>query len=309
MSDLTTAILPFFAVVLIGYAAARFSILSTQEILGINRFVYFFGLPALLFDKMSDAAIDKILAESGFILAYVSSGVAVFAIGWFGAQALFRAEPANRAIVGLAACYGNIGFLGIPVLVSVLGSWVAVPLSIMLLIDAGLFIPLAVTVIALSRAETGTAAIWRSALLSIVTNPLILAILAGTIVAASGLEMPRAVAGLTDLLGRTAGPAGMFALGAVLAGRPLSDGFGEAFLSSLLKLCLFPFITWWAMSSLGISEEWRLAATLGAASPIAAALFVIAQENHAMPVRASTATVMSTALSMLTIPLVLSWLT
>jgi len=59
------------------------------------------------------------------------------------------------------------------------------------------------------------------------------------------------------------------------------------------------------MTWFNVGEAWRLAATLGAATPIAAALFVIAQEYNAMPARASTAVIFSTGLAIFTMPLMI----
>jgi len=82
----------------------------------------------------------------------------------------------------------------------------------------------------------------------------------------------------------------------------------EASWVSVFKLAVHPLIMWGAMTAFGVSDAWRLVATLGAATPVAAALFVIAQEHGAMPVRASTAVLISTAVSMVSLPLLIIWL-
>ena len=304
MSEVITTILPFFILVVIGYGAARFAILDAGEILALNRFVYLFALPALLFSNMAESSFERVLAEESFILAYVLAGVSWFVAGWLCAKVLFKANPPSRAVFGLASCYGNLGFLGIPVLVNILGGWSAAPLSIMLLFDIGLFIPLAATSVALSNAKEDYLAIWQSAFWSIAKNPLVIAIATGAFFSAIGWGLPKVIGSVTHILGQSAGPVAMFTLGAVLAGRPIAEGVGEAVFLSLFKLLGFPIVVWWAMTWFGVGEEWRLAATLGAATPIAAALFVIAQEYNAMPARASTAVILSTALAIITMPLI-----
>lgn len=305
MSEVLTTILPFFILVLIGYGAARYRLLDSREVNGLNRFVYLFALPALLFSNMAESSFEQVLGEQSFILAYVLAGVSMFAAGWFIAQMLFKVASSSRAIFGLASCYGNIGFLGIPVLVNILGGWAAAPLSIMLLFDIGLFIPLAATTVALSNAKENYLTIWQSTFWSVVKNPLVIAITTGAFFSAVGWGLPKGIGGVTHFLGQSAGPLAMFTLGAVLAGRPISEGLGEAVFLSLFKLFAFPLVVWWTMTWFGVGEDWRLAATLGAATPIAAALFVIAQEYDAMPARASTAVIFSTALAVITMPLII----
>ena len=309
MNEIVIIILPFFALVVLGYGAARFSILEPAGIVGLNRFVYFFALPALLFSKMAETPIDVVMNENTFAIAHLVAGLAVFAVGWLLAKSVFRSRTDQCSVMGLAGCYGNIGFLAIPLLVMVLGGEAAAPLSIMLLIDVAFFIPFATTLIELSRTAHRKRNVVGAALVSVMKNPLIVAIVLGLGFSASGLGLPQGLGGFTNLLGQAAAPAAMFALGAVLAGRPVSDGLGEVAVASILKLTVHPTLMWWAMTLFGVGAEWRLVATLGAAAPVAAALFVIAQEHDAMPVRASTAVLVSTALSMISLPVLIAWLT
>ena len=304
MNDIIFWVLPFFALVVAGYGAARLRILDAPGVLGVNRFVYFFALPALLFNKMAETDFQRVVSESAFVLAHVVAGLAVFALMWGTAKILFHAERNNRAVMALAGCYGNIGFLGIPLLVSVLGGGAAAPLSIMLLIDVAFFIPFAATMMSTSKGK----GMFAGVVGSVVKNPLIIAIVAGSLFSWAGLGLPGELAGFTNLLGQAAAPAAMFALGAVLAGRPIADGLGEASFVSVFKLAVHPLIMWGVMTVFGVGDEWRLVATLGAATPVAAALFVIAQEHDAMPARASTAVLISTAVSMISLPLLITWL-
>jgi len=301
MNDIFFLVLPFFALVVAGYGAVRLRILDAPGVLGINRFVYFFALPALLFNKMAETDFQRVVNESPFVLAHMVAGLVVFAIIWGATKVLFKVERSHCAVMALAGCYGNIGFLGIPLLVSVLGGAAAAPLSIMLLVDVAFFIPFATTLMSASVA-------FKAVISSVVKNPLIIAIVVGTLFSAVGIGLPGELAGFTNLLGQAAAPAAMFALGAVLAGRPISDGLGEASWVSVFKLGVHPPIMWGVMTVFGVSDEWRLVATLGAATPVAAALFVIAQEHNVMPARASTAVLISTAVSMISLPLLIVWL-
>jgi len=304
MNDIFFLVLPFFALVITGYVAARWRILDAPGVLGINRFVYFFALPALLFNKMAETDFSRLVSESAFVLAHLVAGLVVFALMWGTAKVLFKAGRNSLAVMALAGCYGNIGFLGIPLLVSVLGGDAAAPLSLMLLVDVAFFIPFATILMSPMGAGNLRHIIMRG----VVKNPLIIAIVVGTGFSAAGFGLPGELSGFTNLLGQAAAPAAMFALGAVLAGRPIADGLGEASWVSVFKLAAHPLIMWGAMTAFGVSDAWRLVATLGAATPVAAALFVIAQEHDVMPARASTAVLISTAVSMVSLPLLIVWL-
>lgn len=308
MNNIIFLVLPFFVLVVAGYVAARAHILDVPGVVGINRFVYFFALPALLFNKMAESDFARMIGESTFVLAHLVAGLMVLGLGWIAAKVLFKANGPNSAVMALGGCYGNIGFLGVPLLVSVLGSGAAAPLSLMLLVDVAFFIPFATILIHVSRSGDVRLRFFQTVLWSVAKNPLIIAIAVGVVFSATGLGLPEKLAGFTNLLGQAAAPAAMFALGAVLAGRPISDGAGEAALVSVLKLGVHPLVMWGAMTVFGVDAEWRLIATLGAATPVAAALFVIAQEHDTMPLRVSTAVLMSTAVSLITLPFLITWL-
>ncbi len=305
MNDILVITLPFFALVVIGFFAARRGAIEAQGVIGLNRFVYFFALPALLFDKMSTAPFDHIISQSPFLLAHTIAGLIVFSTAWLVARVALKTDGGETAIVSLSAAYGNIGFMGIALLVGAVGEWTAVPLALMLLIDIAFFIPLATVIIDIKRNGGNVGGLVSALVASVVKNPLIISIVLGVFLAATNVELPGAALRLVDLLGRTAGPCAMFALGAVLAGRPLKitigDGIKTAAVISVFKLGVHPAVMWVAMTAFGVSAEWRLAATLGAAMPAAAAIFVIAQEYKTMPVRASTGVLVSTAISMVTL--------
>jgi malonate transporter and related proteins len=297
---------PFFALVLTGYGAAKYKVLGESGVLGINRFVYFFSLPALLFRQAAMADFDRILDESLFLAAHTCAGLIIFTLTWIMARTMFGTRPEETAILSLGASYGNIGFMGIPLIVAILGEVNAVPLALMLMIDIAFFIPFATVIIEFSRSRNHTGNLDRTLVSSVLKNPLIIAILSGLLLAATGLELPDIIDRFTRLLGQAAAPAAMFALGTVLVGQPLSDGYKEVGLVSTLKLLVYPAVMWWTMQAFGISPDWQLAATLGAATPVAAGVFVIAQEYRILPVRTSTAVLVSTGVSLLTLTFLIS---
>jgi len=309
MDEIVFIVLPFFALVLTGYGAARGAVIEASGVLGLNKFVFYFALPALLFSKMAETPIAEVSGESIFVVAYTCTGLVVFALAWGGAKIALHAPTDQLAVMALGGIYGNIGFMGIPLLVTIMGREVAAPLSLMLLIDIAVFIPLATTLIDMSRTSERSHRLVGGVVVSIMKNPLIASIVLGLGFSALGWGLPQALGGFTNLLGQAAAPTAMFALGAAMAGRPLADGFGEAVLVTVFKLAFYPAAVWLGMGLFGIGDVWRLAATLGAATPVAAALFVIAQEYDAMPVRASTAVVLTTAISLLSLPVLIAWLT
>lgn len=292
--------LPFFALVFCGYGAGHWGLLKPPGIAGVNSFVFYFALPALLFAIMAKTPVVEIF-DASFIAAYLLASLAVFAAAAALGRVLFKSSLGEAAVLGMAASYSNIGFMGIPLLVAVIGDEVAIPLALILTIDLTVTVPLAMLLMEVDRDGNRQ---WRhlkaSLIQVILRNPLIISIFAGILVSAAELSLPAAATAFINLLAAAAGPSALFALGASLANRRVTSGLGEAGTMCAFKLVIHPLAVWTAMGAFGIAALWTKAAVLGVAMPIAAGVFVIAQQYQVNELKVSTAVLVSTAISMLT---------
>src|ERR671913_1497692 len=290
--------LPFFALIFCGYGAGRLKLLDETAAAGVNAFVFYFALPAFLFGLMSSSPLGEVVNGS-FIGAYVTASLAVFALAALVGRWLFDVGRAEAAVQGLAAVLANTGYMGIPLISAVFGREAAVPIVVGLTLDGVLMIPLGIVIIESSkgRAEglTHTVLATFSAL---ARNPLILSIFAGLAVSTTGLSPPTPLANFLDLLGGTAGPCALFALGATLAGRTVAGGTAEVSYMTFMKLVLHPAALFFTTTLIfSVDPLWTTAALLGAALPIAANVFIVARQYDVYVVRTSSAILFSTAVS------------
>ena len=301
LSILNTA-LPFFALIFCGYGAGRLRLLDETAAAGVNTFVFYFALPAFLFGLMSSSPIGEVV-NAPFIGAYVTASLALFALSALVGFRLFEIGRAEAAVQGLAAVLANTGYMGIPLVSAVFGRESAVPIVVGLTLDGVLMIPLGIVIIESSkgRAEglTHTALTTFSAL---ARNPLILSIFAGLAVSTTGLNPPTPLANFLDLLGGTAGPCALFALGATLAGRTVGGGTAEVSYMTFMKLVLHPATLFFTTTVIfSVDPLWATAALLGAALPIAANVFIVARQYNVYVVRTSSAILVSTAVSLISV--------
>jgi hypothetical protein len=294
--------LPFFALIFCGYGAGRLGLLDKTAAAGVNTFVFYFALPALLFDLMSTSPLAKVV-NGPFIGAYVTASLAVFAVAALTGRALFSIGRGEAAVQGLAAVLANTGYMGIPLISSAFGTEAAVPVVVGLTLDGILIIPLGIIIIESSKDSTESlAATALSTFSALVKNPLILAIFAGLAASAAGLESPTPLANFLDLLGGTAGPCALFALGATLAARKVAGGGAEVSYMTFMKLAVHPAALFLTTTVLfDVQPLWATAALLGAALPIAANVFIVARQYDVYVVRTSSAILVSTAVSLLSV--------
>ena len=172
MLSVLTITFPFFALVLCGYLAARRGVLPQPAIPGLNAFVLYFALPCMLYRFGASTPIGKLL-DPAVAGVYVLCALVMVA----GTVALTRNARIgwNDAAFGaLVAAFPNTGFMGVPLLVALLGAQSAGPAIFVVLID---MVFTSSVCIALSRLDgagaQGAGVAVRNALKGIATNPML----------------------------------------------------------------------------------------------------------------------------------------
>lgn len=304
--DLT---LPFFALIGCGWAAAKLRVFPAEGLGGLNAFVWYFALPCLIFRALALRPMAEIL-DLPFIAAWALGGWAVYlAVALLG-RLLFRAPAAAALLQGQGAELSNIGYMGLPLLIALYGEAAAVPAVLAMLTDMVLVQTPTMALLEVATARGGRpAAVAARVLKGFLANPLVLAVAAGGLVAGLAVPLPEPVANFTEILGRAAGPAALFGIGAKLAGQRVADGLAEVGLIAAGKLLLHPLAIFLAMSlALGPSHPRGAVAVLLAALPIGGNLFVVAQSFGVYAARASAAVLISTLFGVLSFPLFAAWL-
>ena len=216
MLDVLRVTFPFFALVLCGYWAARRQMLPFEAIPGLNGFVLFFALPCMLFRFGANTPIAQLLDASAFFMYLFCALVMVaFAV----AVTLNRRFGWNDAAFGaLVGAFPNTGFMGVPLLVALLGSAAAGPAIVTIVIDMVITTSLCIALSRLDGAgQQGVGQAAKNAVLGVVKNRLPWAILLGTLFSAFQIELPGPVEKTVALLGDAASPVALFTIGAVLA--------------------------------------------------------------------------------------------
>jgi len=216
MLDVLRVTFPFFALVLCGYWAARRQMLPFEAIPGLNGFVLFFALPCMLFQFGAKTPIAQLLDASAFFMYLFC---ALVMVAFVVAITLNKRFGWNDAAFGaLVGAFPNTGFMGVPLLVALLGTAAAGPAIVTIFIDMVITTSLCIALSRLDGAgQQGVGQAAKNALLGVVKNPLPWAILLGTLFSAFQIELPGPVEKTVSLLGDAASPVALFTIGAVLA--------------------------------------------------------------------------------------------
>ncbi|MDP1901009.1 MAG: AEC family transporter [Rubrivivax sp.] len=314
MQAIFAVTVPFFALVLCGYLAARHHVLPESAIPGLNAFVLYFALPCMLFRFGAGTPLIELLNPVVLGVYLVAALLIVF----FSVAVSLneRVHLQDAAFGALVAAFPNTGFMGVPLLVALLGKAAAGPVICTILAD--MFVTSSVC-IALAQAHSAAAHGARVAALralrGALSNPLPWAIALGAVFSVAGLRLPGPVAGVVGMLGDAATPVALFTIGAVLwrssqhavRRTPLADYLPLA----LIKLLLHPLLVFMLAASahaLGapLSTFQLTVLTLAAALPSASNVSLLAERYGADNGRVARIIMSSTVLAFGTFSL-LAW--
>ena len=299
--------LPFFAVIGLGFAAGRARFFSAEATVYLTKFVFYFALSAMLFGFAANLDLTEVFSWA-FVCAYLLASTLVWLLV-AGVALLRGTKPVEALIEAHCGVIGNVGFLGIPMLALLLGPAAVGPVLLVLAVDLIVFSSLLTLGITALRGGTLSFGMARVLAVGLLSNPMIVSVVLGLAWGASGWDLPVPVNEFLTLLGAAATPCALFAIGASLAGRS-AERLEVAGWLSFAKLVLHPAAV--AVAAFVIFPVEPVAAGVmvaAAALPVAGNVFILAAHYGVAPQRVSTAILLSTAGSVLTVTAVIAWVT
>ncbi|MBP6898814.1 MAG: AEC family transporter [Burkholderiaceae bacterium] len=261
MQAIVAVTVPFFALVLLGWLAARRGLLPESAIPGLNAYVLYFALPCLLYRFGAGTPVLQLLNP---VVGLLWLAVAMAVVGFTIAVSLNPRVGLKDASFGaLVATFPNSGFMGVPLLVALMGPAAAGPVIATVLLDMVVTSSVCIALSQLQGAgEHGARDAALRALRGTAANPLGWSILIGALASATGFALPGPLARIVGMLADSASPVALFTIGAVLwrAGQHAHTRTAPAdYLPvALIKLLLHP-----ALTLLACLAARRLGAPLG----------------------------------------------
>ena len=263
-----------------------------------------------------------LLLDAGVFLTWTLC--ALVTVGFTVAVSLNQRIGWNDASFGaLVAAFPNTGFMGVPLLVTLLGPRAAGPVILTMLIDMVITTSLCLALSRLDGAqEHGVGKAAKNALKGVATNPLPWSILLGAAASAVSLELPGPVLQTVGLLADAASPTALFTIGGVLARSqmlalahqhppiPLRDYLPVAVIKLLFHPLLVLLVGTGAIAlGLPLNKFALSVLVLAAALPSASNVSLLAERFGADNGRVARIILVSTAAAFLTFSLAVSLLT
>ena len=264
-------------------------------------------LPALAFALVVTADVNR-----NFIAVPIAAGVVVL-VCTGTVFAVYRLIPWARKIPGpafgvmaLAASYGNVTYLGLPIITEMLGTELG---YVAVLYDLVASTPLLLTLGAFISARYGSGKVMSPAesLKRVIMLPPLWAVVAGIVVRLGGVEMPKLVLDTAGIMGKPVIPIMMFTVGLALDFRDVKR-LPMAVPALAIKLILAPILAWWVGSRLGVTGKVLEAITIEGATPVMVLSLVIADEFELDVPLAAACIAVSTVALFFTMPIMMKML-
>ncbi|MHA7685773.1 AEC family transporter [Cupriavidus sp. PET2-C1] len=305
--DVVLLTLPMFGIVFAGWFLAATGLVSEKVGDGLSEYVFSLAVPALIIETLTQSG-PKSSVYIGYWIAYFGGCAVVWTVLSFSLIRLSRATRGRESIVcGFASSQSNTIFFGVPIILAAFGEAGRVPLFLLLAVHLPLMMAAATLLV-----EPGDGRpLWLRCTYmakSLARNPIVVALAIGGLLRAADLAPTGVSKSIVGAFGATASTCALFSLGVSMKRYDVLQGIKGAILIALGKLVLHPLLVWLvAFHVFSMPPAYAGVATLFAAMPVGVNSYLLAARYRAGEAVVSSAIVLSTVISVLTIPFWTRW--
>ena len=306
MNSVLEITVPVFGIGLLGYLATRLGWFSAQAGEGLARFVFDFAIPALLLRTFANADLPEDMPLD-LIGSYYLPIAVFYLLGMLVAKEFYARPLSGQVITGFSFSYGNAVLLGLPLVLLTLGDEGSLPYFILLSIHALSLFTVTTVLLEYSRhRDTSPLKLIGKVFLSLLKNPILLGIVGGIALNWLGLPLTGALDTTASYLQNAVAACSLFALGASMTKYRIAGQLKQSLTVVLAKNIAFPVCVYLTCTQVFVlSAHWTFIAVLMAAQPTGVNAYIFAERYQTAQALATTTVFLSTAFSLLTIPVLL----
>jgi predicted permease len=296
-------VLPLFLIIIAGFLFSKTRAASVYWIDVLNKFALWIGFPALVIHSLTQLELTGsdiprlVLFNSAFIVGCILLA--------YPFSALFRLTNLQRRTLFLIFAFGNVAYLGIPVLQTAIGDDILPVAAILSAVYLFWLLTLALILVEVhgeGKIETSKLAF------SLLKNPLLLSVFIGIAIAALKIPLPGALSKTISMFAGSVTAVVLFSLG-IFLGYQKQGGIREWTVTAafvLLTMVLFPAVFWLFLRRADLPGAFVHASILDAAMPLGLTPYALSQQYHLDTPFAARLVVLATIASMVILPL---WIT
>lgn len=296
LNDLTIvadSVATLFLMMAVGFALAKKKLVGTETLSQLSRILLKVVAPCVVISSLQVDFSMELLKTMGMALLVLA---VIYVLYYILVCLLFKRQPeATRASLRFGTMFGNVGFMGLPLIQAVLGQ------------EATIFCVMSLAVFNVSSWTLGVSFMGeRVSAKKAVLNPGVLSLLAGLVLFVLQIRLPSPVLSAVEYMGSLNTPLAMVVIGGQMAGADLPATFKEKRLygATLVKLVVMPLLTLLVLLPLRLERLMFLTIVILSGCPSAGVTSMFAQMYRKDTAASAQMITLSTLLSIITLPLV-----
>lgn len=301
-------VVPVFALIAAGYAAVALRFISPTAHKGISEFAFSIAIPALLFRIV---VVAEFPAVNAFAVwgAYYGATAATWIVALL-ASSVLRQSRADGVVLAIGSIYGNIVMLGLPLILSALGSRAAGSMALIISVNTPLLCGTLQMAWAERKSSESAPLLVVRAVREIARNPIMLALGFGFLWRLTGLGLHPVADRTLELLAQAGSPTALIALGINLFGfRIKGQALAMAVMCALKLLAMPAIAAILAFYVLTLPPISAAVVVLFAAMPTGANAYIFSAQYGRLTEAVSGAVALGTVLAAVTLPVIVAFLT
>jgi malonate transporter and related proteins len=283
--EIFTMVLPVLVPVLVGWLAVRLKLLGSQDAKALtSAFLYIF-LPALIVGHLATQNLRE-LFDVRFILATAALMSLIYAVTFFVNRLVLRRSMATSALAAFACSKFNAMVVGLPLLLVAIGHRAIIAVVINMLIGYFTILPVTLFLLEIGKAQqaghdTRYVTVIGNALRHVALDPLVLSTVAGLLIAALHVALPRWLSESLSIIGAAAIPVPLVAVGMTIGASTINESMREALWVTLVRVVASPILAIGFARLFGLSPLYSIALVISFSLPTAKMAFALAEKHGA----------------------------
>lgn len=319
--NIFSIISPLIVVAVIGYLCTKTKWLSRGQLDALSKFTFSISIPAFLFYQMTKADFSQQLSPDLFTAFYLPV-LTCYLIAWLISYLFYKGKQLNNsdnstknnhaasAVFALGSSYSNTIIVGLPVLLAALGEQVIGIIFLIITFHSAMLFALTSVIATKTKSKDGAKKFnWLTFTKQTFNNPLIISILSGLIVNILGIRLPDFLQDSLVLISKPAIALALFILGASLAFYQIRQNLTFISIACFSKLVLLPTLVFLASQYIFQLDPLVVSVLVVlSACPTGVNAYLVAASHQQLQQTVAGTVMLSTLLSIITIPLWLSFM-
>ncbi len=276
--EVIVTIIPIFAIIILGWVARRRGFITAEFLEPANRLVYYLSLPALIFNAIAKTNFHE--QFDGLVLGLTLFAAAAIYLTADISARILKMNPSRMGAFVQSSGHGNLGYIGLPIALYYLGEAGLAKAAIICGFLMVLQNLLSVVALQMHDASEQKLPGLKALVRKLLGNPVIIGAMAGVIVSALAIPVPKVILRCLDILGGLAPPTALLVIGASLSLQLIRTYKRPTLCAVFFKLVLLPAIGLLLFQLFHIRADDYLPAIILLCSPTATVVYVMAREMH-----------------------------